>query len=252
MNLQVSSFTLVLSFSLVLVGIYVSYKENLGTWKEILYSVSRAIIQLIIIGYILTYLFELDNTVVTLAMVLTIVLNASWNAHKRSNNIPNSLKISLISISLSAFLTLGVLVLAGSIKFIPSQIVPIAGMICGNAMTTIGLCYRNLNSLFRDQRQQILEKLSLGATPKQASISILRETIKSGMQPSLDSAKTLGIVSLPGMMSGLMFAGTMPLTAIMYQIMVTFMLIATTSISSYVASFLAYREFFSKSQQLLV
>ena len=95
-------------------------------------------------------------------------------------------------------------------------------MIAGNAMTTIGLCYRNLNSLFRDQRQQILEKLSLGANPNQASRTILRETIKSGMQPSLDSAKTVGIVSLPGMMSGLMFAGTVPMTAIMYQIMVTF------------------------------
>lgn len=252
MDLQVTPYTLVLSFSLVVVGIFISYKEKLGTWKEILYSISRAIIQLIAIGYVLTYLFEANNSIVTLAMVIVIVFNASWNAHKRSNNIPNSLKISLVSMSISTFLTLGVLVLAGSIKFIPSQIVPIAGMICGNAMTTIGLCYRNLNSLFRDQRQQILEKLSLGASPKQASISILREAIKAGMQPSLDSAKTLGIVSLPGMMSGLMFAGTMPLTAIMYQIMVTFMLIATTSISSYIASFLAYREFFSKSQQLLV
>ena len=186
MNLQVTPFTLILSFSLVLVGVYISYKEKLGTGKEILYSVSRAIIQLIVIGYVLTYLFEVNNTIVTLIMVVVIAFNAAWNAHKRSNNIPNSLKISLIAISISTSLTLGVLVLAGSIKFIPSQVVPIAGMICGSAMTTIGLCYRNLNSLFRDQRQQLLEKLSLGATPKQASISILRETIKSGMQPQLE------------------------------------------------------------------
>lgn len=250
MNLQVTPFTLMLSFSLVLIAMLISYKEHLGTWKEILYSIFRAVIQLIAIGYILTYLFNVNNTFVTIAMVVVIAFNASWNAHKRSNHIPNSLKISLVSISISAFLTLGILVFSGSIKFVPSQIVPITGMICGNAMTTIGLCYRNLNSLFRDQRQQVLEKLSLGATPKQASISILREAIKSGMQPSLDSAKTLGIVSLPGMMSGLMFAGTMPLTAIMYQIMVTFMLVATTSLSSYIASFLAYREFFNESQQL--
>ena len=185
-------------------------------------------------------------------MVAVIVFNASWNAHKRSSSIPNSLKISLIAISASAILTLAILVLSGSVKFIPSQIVPITGMIAGNAMTTIGLCYRNLNSLFRDQRQQILEKLSLGANPNQASRTILRETIKSGMQPSLDSAKTVGIVSLPGMMSGLMFAGTVPMTAIMYQIMVTFMLVAATSISSYIASFLAYREFYNDRQQLRV
>lgn len=250
MDLQVTPVTLLLSFSLVLIGIYISYKENLGTWKEILYSIFRAVIQLAVIGYVLTYLFKVNNGIVTIVMVMIMAFNASWNAHKRSNHIPHSLRISIISIFTSTFLTLGVLVLAGSIKFIPSQIIPIAGMICGNAMTTIGLCYRNLNSLFRDQRQQVLEKLSLGASPKQASISILREAIKSGMQPSLDSAKTLGIVSLPGMMSGLMFAGTMPLTAIMYQIMVTFMLVATTSISSYLATFLAYKEFFNDAKQL--
>ena len=252
MDLQVSPITLMLSFSLVLVGVYISYKEKLGTAKDILYSIARAVVQLIAVGYVLTYLFNVNNTIVTLAMVAVIVFNASWNAHKRSSNIPNSLKISLIAITASAILTLSILVLSGSVKFIPSQIVPITGMIAGNAMTTIGLCYRNLNSLFRDQRQQILEKLSLGATPNQASRTILRETIKSGMQPSLDSAKTVGIVSLPGMMSGLMFAGTVPLTAIMYQILVTFMLVAATSISSYIASFMAYREFYNDRQQLRV
>ena len=230
MDLQVSPITLMLSFSLVMVGVYISYNEKLGTAKDILYSIARAVVQLIAVGYVLTYLFNVNNTIVTLVMVAVIVFNASWNAHKRSSSIPNSLKISLIAISSSAILTLSILVLSGSVKFIPSQIVPITGMIAGNAMTTIGLCYRNLNSLFRDQRQQILEKLSLGATPNQASRTILRETIRSGMQPSLDSAKTVGIVSLPGMMSGLMFAGTVPMTAIMYQIMVTFMLVAATSI----------------------
>jgi len=252
MDLQVSPITLALSFALVLVGVFISYKEKLGTAKEILYSITRAVIQLVIVGYVLTYLFNVNNSIVTLAMVLVISFNASWNASKRSNNIPNSLKISLIAIFSTITLTLSVLVLSGSVKFIPSQIVPISGMIAGNAMTTIGLCYRNLNSLFRDQRQQVLEKLSLGATPNQSSRTILRETIKSGMQPSLDSAKTIGIVSLPGMMSGLMFAGTVPMTAIMYQIMVTFMLVAATSISSYIASFLAYREFFNERQQLRV
>ena len=145
MDLQVSPITLMLSFSLVMVGVYISYKEKLGTAKDILYSIARAIVQLIAVGYVLTYLFNVNNTIVTLAMVAVIVFNASWNAHKRSSSIPNSLKISLIAISASAILTLSILVLSGSVKFIPSQIVPITGMIAGNAMTTIGLCYRNTN-----------------------------------------------------------------------------------------------------------
>ena len=252
MNLQISPGTIALSFALVLVGVFISYKEKLGSAKEILYSITRAVIQLVAVGYALTYLFGFENPIVTIGLVLVIAFNASWNAHKRSNHIPNSLNISMIAIFSTITLTLAVLVLSGSIRFIPSQIVPIAGMICGTAMTTIGLCYRNLNALFRDQRQQILEKLSLGATPNQASRSILRETIKSGMQPSLDSAKTIGIVTLPGMMSGLIFAGTVPTTAIMYQIMVTFMIVATTSLSSYIASFLAYKSFFNDRQQFMM
>lgn len=251
MDLQVSPLSLILSFILVLVGVFISYKEKLGTAKEILYSVFRAVIQLVIVGYVLTYLFGLNNPIVTIGMVVVIAFNASWNAHKRSNNIANSLKISLTAIFSTIAVTLGVLILSGGVKFTPSQIVPITGMIAGSAMTTVGLCYRNLNTLFRDQRQQVLEKMSLGATPNQASRSILRDTIKSGMQPSLDSAKTIGIVTLPGMMSGLMFAGTVPTTAIMYQIMVTFMLVTTSSLSSYIASFLAYRSYFNEQQQFI-
>lgn len=77
MDLQVSPITLMLSFSLVMVGVYISYKEKLGTAKDILYSIARAIVQLIAVGYVLTYLFNVNNTIVTLAMVAVIVFNAS-------------------------------------------------------------------------------------------------------------------------------------------------------------------------------
>ena len=94
------------------------------------------------------------------------------------------MKISLISIFAALTLSLSVLIFSGAIKFTPSQVVPISGMIAGNAMTALGLTYRNLNMLFRDQNQQILEKLSLGATPKPATKAIINETIKLGMQPT--------------------------------------------------------------------
>ena len=104
--------------------------------------------------------------------------------------------------------------------------------------------------LFHDKRQQVLEKLTLGATVKQASQSILRESIKTGMQPTIDSAKTVGLVSLPGMMSGLIFAGVDPVHAIKYQIMVMFMLLSATSMASVIASYFAYRTYFNNKAQL--
>lgn len=151
---------------------------------------------------------------------------------------------------MSTYTTLGVLVLTGAIKFVPSQIIPISGMIASNSMVAIGLCYRSLDTQFHDQRQQVLEKLALGADLKTASLPILRRSIKTAMQPTIDSAKTVGLVSLPGMMSGLIFAGVDPVHAIKYQIMVTFMLLSATSLGSMIAGYSSYRNYYNQRQQL--
>ena len=129
MNLNVSPTSLALSFLLVCVGLFISYKEKIGTVKEILYSITRAIVQLIIVGYVLSSLFSLDKTWVTLAMVGVIGFNASWNATKRSNGLNNAMKISLISIFAALTLSLSVLIFSGAIKFTPSQVVPISAKI---------------------------------------------------------------------------------------------------------------------------
>ncbi len=158
--------------------------------------------------------------------------------------------ISLLAITVATGVTIGLLVLAKAIAFVPSQIVPVSGMIASNAMVAIGLAYRSLNSQFHDKRQGLLEKLALGATRYQTAINVVREAIRTGMSPTVDSAKTVGLVSLPGMMSGLIFAGVDPTKAIMYQIMVTFMLMAATSIGSTIACYLAYPQFFNADLQL--
>lgn len=249
MNLAINNTSLFFATALVGIALFIVYKEKLGLGKDILISVLRAVIQLFAVGYLLGYVFKLDNVIVTLALVLVIIFNASFNAGKRSNGISNAFKISFIAIFTATVLTLLVLILSGSVLFIPSQVIPITGMIASNSMIAISISYRNLNAKFTDQRQQVLEKLALGADLKQASVSIVRDSIRAGMSPTIDSAKTIGIVSLPGMMSGLMFAGVDPTHAIKYQIMVTFMLLSTTSIASVIASYMAYKEFYNERKQ---
>lgn len=251
-NLEINNLSLILTTILLVIAILVAYKEKLGLGNDILVAGVRAFIQLFIIGYVLKYIIEVNNFILTLVMVLFIVFNAGFNAHKRSEGIPNTLSISLFSISLGTAITLLVLVLTGAIDWTPTQIVPITGMIASNAMVAIGLTFRTLNSKFTDLRQQVLEKLALGANEKQASMSIIRESVKTGMSPSIDSTKTVGLVSLPGMMSGLIIAGVDPIEAIRYQIVVMFMIIAVTSISSFTASYLAYRQFYNDRKQLTI
>ncbi|MCT3109438.1 hypothetical protein EFO15_12630, partial [Lactococcus lactis] len=103
-----------------------------------------------------------------------IIFNAAWNAKKRGPGIDHALAISLLAIFVSTGVTLGVLVLSGAIKFVPSQMIPISGMIASNSMVAIGLAYRSLNSQFHDQRQGVLERLALGAGLLDASIAIVR------------------------------------------------------------------------------
>lgn len=251
MNLAVSNTTLIFAALLVFMALYIGYREKLGVDKDIIIGVVRAIIQLVVVGYLLKYVFRINNVWLTLILILIIIFNAAYNANKRAAGIRHALPISLLAILSSTGLTLAVLVFSGSIRFIPSQMIPISGMIASNSMVAIGLCYRNMNSSFRDRRQQVLERLALGADLRLASIDIVRESIRTGMAPTIDSAKTVGIVSLPGMMSGLIFAGVDPVHAIKYQILVTFMLLSATSIGSVIACYLAYKQFYNEQKQLL-
>ncbi|WP_427910762.1 iron export ABC transporter permease subunit FetB [Pediococcus parvulus] len=250
MNLDVNNWSLTLAMLLVMIALWIGYREKLGIDREIIIGVIRAVIQLFVVGYLLKYIFKVNNVILTLAMLLIIIFNASWNAQKRSNGMTNALLISFVAILVSTGVTLGVLILSGAIKLIPSQVIPISGMIASNSMVAIGLSYRSMNTQFRDQRQSVLERLALGVSLRDASIGILRESIKTGMAPTIDSAKTVGIVSLPGMMSGLIFAGVDPVHAIKYQIMVTFMLLSATSLGSVIACYMAYRNFYNSRKQL--
>ena len=250
MNLIVSPTALMFAIVLVVIALAINLKEKIGLEKDMLVGVLRAVVQLTIVGYVLTYIIKVDQVWLTLLMVLIIIFNAASNAKKRAEGMPFALWISLLAIGVATITTILLLVLAHAIKFTPSQIVPISGMIASNAMVAIGLCYRSMNSSFRDQRQGVLERLALGANLKQASKAIVQNSIKTGMAPTIDSAKTVGLVSLPGMMSGLIFAGVDPTKAILYQIMVTFMLMAATSIGSVIACYLAYPRFYNADMQL--
>lgn len=249
-NLIVSPTALAFAFVLVVIALLINFREHIGLEKDILIGITRAVIQLTVVGYVLTYIIKVDRIWLTFLMVAIIIGNAAANGKKRANGIPGAFWISLLAITTATGATLSILVLTGAIKFTPSQIVPVTGMIASNSMVAIGLCYRSLNASFHDLRQGILERLALGADLKQASIDIVRNAVKTGMSPTIDSAKTVGLVSLPGMMSGLIFAGVDPTKAIMYQIMVTFMLVAATSIASIIACYMAYPRFYNQDLQL--
>lgn len=247
-----STESLILSSILVAIPVFISYKDKLDLEKEIIFSMIRAIVQLLIVGYLLNFIFGLEKPIFTIILIIVMVFNAALNTRKKKEIIENQLFISFISILIGTSITLGVLVLSKAIKFITSEIIPVAGMVVSNSMVALSLAYKNLINSYKNNGTAVEIKLALGANIKDASQDIIRESIKLSIMPSIDSAKTLGIVSLPGMMTGLILGGASPLLAVKFQIMVTFMMVSSTSFSVMMATYLSYKKFFNDRKQIKI
>lgn len=248
---ELSLTSLLLSSSLVLIAILISYAQKLNLGKEICIAAVRCVVQLVAVGYILQLIFDNSHPIITTTLVLIIIFNASWNAAKRGEGIPHAFAISFFSILVASAIVIAILLLTHSISYAPNQVIPISGMIVGNAMTALGLSYRQMKNSFKAESEKVEAMLALGADIYPASHSIIRNALQTAMQPTLDSLKTVGLVSLPGMMTGQILAGQEPLQAIKYQIMVMFMILAASSIVSFLASYIAYRGFFTANKQLI-
>jgi putative ABC transport system permease protein len=247
-----TDYRLILVFLLIAVALVLSSLHRLGLEKDIIIGTVRAFIQLMIVGYILTYIFNADDWRYMILMLIIMIGVASQNGAKRGKEIPKVLFIVTLAISTGTITTLGILIGTGIIKFTPSQVIPISGMIIGNAMVASSLVISRLKDEIKLRKGEILAALALGATSRQSINGPLKTSIKTGMIPTIDSMKTIGIVQLPGMMTGFILAGADPLQAVRYQILVAFMLTATVSIVCIMIGLLTYKQFFSKNHQLLI
>ncbi|MBP2033447.1 putative ABC transport system permease protein [Clostridium algifaecis] len=245
---NISIYSILFSSVLVMISLAFSYFQKLKIEKDIIVSVIRASIQLVIVGYLLNYIFGHKNVIFTTFLLIFMIANAAYNTSKRGKEINNVLIIAFIAISISTIVTLFILVFSKVIKYEPYQMIPIGGMIISNSMISLGLSLNQMSSDFKDKKEEVETKLALGANNFQASIDIIRNSVKIGMIPTIDSAKTLGIVALPGMMTGLILAGTSPINAIKYQLIVTFMMLGATAIVSFIGCYLSYNSFLNVSK----
>lgn len=240
-----------LSLSLGFVGLaaIVSRYQELGLEKELAIAVIRTLIQLTIAGYVLAYVFASRHLIFIGLMLILMIGVAAKNAAKRGKGIPGALRIVLIGIVISEVISLILLLLLG-IPGTPQYIIPLSGMIIGNSMVACGVTLNRLSSEFELRSGEVELALSLGAAPKKASLSVIKAAIKAGMIPTIDSMKTVGLVQLPGMMTGQILAGADPIQAVRYQILVMFMISGSTAIASLIIVLLGYQTYFTPASQL--
>ena len=247
-----SNESLLMATVLIAMAVVVSYQQKMRLELEILHSALRAVVQLVVVGYLLHFIFGADHPLFTSGVLLVMLISAAINGGKRGQGIKHASWIAGVSIGIGAVFTLTVLLSAKVLSFTPYQMIPVGGMVMSGSMVAVGLCFRQIITSFKRREQEIQIKLALGATPMQSCKAILREALIFSLEPTIDSAKTLGIVALPGMMTGLILAGMSPMEAIKYQIIVIFMTFSTVSIAIAIAGYLSCRQFFNTKEQLIL
>jgi len=236
---------------LVLFAMLISRIEQLDLEKHMLIAVARAFVQLIAIGYALDLVFAANHPAYILLIQSVMIAVAGFTSGRRGRGVPHATVVALISIATGAFFTLGLLVVLGVFAFTPRDIIPVGGMVIGNSMNVCSLVMGRLRDELRSQKDPIEAALALGASRRQAATPHLRSALHSGMTPVIDSTKTIGLVQLPGAMTGMILAGASPLQAVQLQIIVMYMLIGAAAYTGLTAAYLTYLQFFTPNHQLV-
>lgn len=252
--ISVSYTDLLIALVLILIPLAISFQVRLGIEKEILLGTVRTFIQLMIIGYILKYIFSFRKWYFVLLMILVMALVAGYNAAKRQKGkFPGLFQLVTFSIFLGAGISM-ITLIGGILKvkpwFEPQYLIPISGMMLGNAMNAAALAVDRLTSEMRSRRWEIEAALALGASPFRSIIPLLREAARAAMMPTINAMMIVGIVQLPGMMTGQIIGGVAPEQSVRYQIIIMYMLTTSVTISCISILYLFYRKLFTSEEQL--
>ena len=243
---------------LILLSIGISAFQRLGLGRSLVIGAIRATLQLIAMGYILRWVFALDRWyVVVLALLImvgfaTLTITGRLKGDKRQKAALRV--ICAAAIFLGSVLTLAyvdTLVVPITPWYNPRYLIPLFGMIVSNAMNGAALAAERLHAEIESRRGEIETWLSLGASPQQASATCVNKALFAAMIPTVNSLAVVGVVSLPGMMTGQILAGADPTLAVRYQLVVVFMLTAATAITATAVVYWYRRLFFNAAEQLL-
>lgn len=244
-------FQLSLTLIFVLIPIVLSKTFRLGLEKDVLIATIRSIIQLLAVGYVLQFVFDSESYFYIFLMIFLIITAAVHNARKKGVMIKGITWKLILTYCFIEVLTQGVLI---SLKIIPATaqyMIPISGMIIGNAMVLSILFLNRFTAEIENRTGEVELFLSLGSTPKQAIHRQLMTSIRASTIPTIESQKTIGLVQLPGMMSGQIIAGADPVQAVMFQLLILFMLLSSAVITSTILGFLSYPTMFNERMQFV-
>ncbi|SDD96261.1 ABC transporter permease [Sporomusa acidovorans] len=253
--MDLSIIQLLIAYIFILVILVIFKTRGIKRERQIIIAAVRMTLQLTIMGYVLMFVFENASWWFTFIMIAIMVAFAIYNVVKRvkitmSTELQRMIAVSMVCGSLATAAFFIIVVLQVQPWFNPQYVIPISGMIVGNCMTGVALGANKLCSAIEEKRVVIESSLMLGAAPAQAVREILNDAFDSALLPTMNNMLTMGIVSIPGMMTGQILSGTFPLTAIKYQIGIMLAILGGTALTTILFVMLGYKTFFTKDNRL--
>ena len=242
-----------LIYLLLLVVITVLRFTKINQTKSLLWGSARMTLQLTLSGLILTYIFQNPHPVfvaVYLAVMIGFAIFRVISINKQLNRRFRLIIAGSIALSGLVVMAYFVAVVVGERLGNPQYVIPISGMLMGNTMTGVSLGVKTLYQTLEDQTDRIETLQNIGVRPEKLFLPFVRQSMETAILPTINTMVGIGIVSLPGMMTGQILSGTLPTTAILYQIAIMIAICTTVCLSTFGSLYFGYRTLYNKRNQI--
>jgi putative ABC transport system permease protein len=249
-SIHISLGEVALSLALVVLAGAVSFWRRAELEGDLTIAVVRSFLQLTAVGYVIQAIFDSDSLWLVVLLLAAMVGFGSFTARSRARAVPGALRPIVLALATAAAATIGIVLALGVFDPRPRYVVPVGGMVIGNAMTAAAVSLNRLADEVRGSAARIEATLALGATAWEAARDLVTRSLRSGMITLIDQTKTTGIVAFPGIFTGSLLAGARPLDAVRLQLILLWTLLGAVALSAVLATGLGYRGFFTSAHQL--
>lgn len=250
-QLSIIQFSMI--YILLLIVLFIMKKSKINQMKLLILASIRMTVQLVLAGLVLSYIFTSPHPAFTFLYLTAMISFAIKLVLDKNKQLNKKFKL-IVGLSLASSSLFVILFFVGAVVGVdilnPQYIIPISGMIVGNTMTGITLGLKTFTQGLSNQKNQLETLLNIGASPQKILLPFVNNALETALLPTINSMLGMGIIMLPGMMTGQILSGTLPMTAIMYQIAIMIAICTTVCLAVFFCLNLGYKTLYNKRNQI--
>lgn len=252
---EIDLFHFGLTYLLLVAVLFIMKRSEIDQTSLLLVGTVRMTVQLFVAGLIITYIFKDPKPIYTIAYLTVMTIFAMGRVLSRNRDVNRNFKVvialSILVCTMAIIVFYTEFVVEMSILN-PQYAIPISGMLYGNVINGVTLGLKSFKDSVYANRNRIETLLNLGSSPQRVILPFVNNATETALLPNLNSMVSMGIVTLPGMMTGQILSGVSPLTSILYQITIAIALCAASCLSVYCTLNFGYKTLFNDRNQLLI